>query len=296
MQSGREQILTPDELSSLMAFAKQWRARRRAATLRRDGPLPIRRHGWGMETDESRPYQVGDDPRHIDWRATARSQRPMTKTFHDEKAAHVWIWLDRGPYMAFGSQHETKIVCASRLAVFAAFATVLRQGDVNGVLCENGHAVIPRMRGIDGALRFIAPLLAPLAPQSRNYDPVAALDDMLSRLEVQSTVLMISDFSWLESEHGPRIARLCRQRAVIATHIFDPAENQLPARGRWRLQDPQTGHQVVLNASDSRLRERFRQAVDQRNEVIKSLWQRYGATYLPLVTGGRHLDAVAAIL
>lgn len=296
MQMAREQLLNANEISSLMAFAKQWRARRRTAALRREGPLPIRRRGWGMETDESRPYQMGDDPRHIDWRATARSQRPMTKTFHDEKATHAWIWLDRGPYMAFGSQHETKIVCASRVAVFAAFATVLRQGDVNGVLCENGHAVIPRLRGIDGALRFMAPIVAPLATQSQRYEPVAALDDMLSRLDVQSTVLMISDFAWLKSEHGPRIAHLCQQRAVIATHIFDPAENQLPARGRWRLQDPQSGRQIVINAGDTRLRERFQLAVDERNELIKSLWQRHGATYLPLATGGHHLDTVAAIL
>ncbi len=289
-------LLGSRELAALLAHAKSHRSQHRRRDIRREGPLPIRRRGMGLDVEESRPYQPGDDPRHMDWRATARSGRPMTKTFHDEKAKHVWIWLDRGPYMTFGSGAQSKAATASRLAVFTAFSAALRQGEVNAIVVEQHSNVFTRLTGLDPVLRFVACAVAPMRLPQPGYDPLRALETLNQRAPRQAALVLISDFLWLDGAMEDKISELSRQRSVVAVHIFDAAENRLPERGRWRFQDPAGGAQITVDVTDERLRHAFDDAVARHNALVRRSWERCGATHLHLAADGHHLDTLAHYL
>lgn len=289
-------LLEPRELAALLDFAKTRRSVHRARDIRREGPLPQRRRGRGLDIEESRPYQAGDDPRHMDWRATARSGRPMTKTFHDEKAKHVWIWLDRGPYMNFGSGTESKATAAARLAVLAAFSATLRQGEVNAVTAEQQPRVFTRLAGLDAVLRFVTRAIAPLPATQPEFDPLQALETLNQKAPRQAAIVLVSDFLWLNESLAARVGELSRQRSVVAVHIFDQAENCLPERGRWRFQDPAGGAQIAVNVTDKKLRAAFDEAVSGHNTLVQRVWERCGATYLHLATDHNHLETLAHFL
>lgn len=286
-------LLSQRELLALLEFAKARRSKRRTLDIRREGPLPTRRRGAGLELEESRPYQIGDEVRHMDWRATARSGRAMTKTFHDEKAKQVWIWLDRSPYMNFGSGREIKATQAARLAVLSAFSTVLRHGEVSAIIAQKKAQLFHRLHGLDAVLRFVTGAIAPLPALPTAFDPTQSLELLLRHGPRHGHVVLVSDFAWLNDTRASQIIERFRLCSVFALHVYDRAENTLPERGYWRMLDPTGDRQITVDAANPRLRRAFHDAVRQRDDFIASTWRRAGATYLRLATDDNHLDTLA---
>jgi len=115
--------------------------------------------GRGMEYDESRLYQPGDDVRHLDWRVTARTGKPHTKLFREERERPVFLWVDCRAPMFFATRGRFKSVAAAQLAALLAWSAVHDGDRIGSVLfTEDTHREIKPQRGKTGALRLFREL------------------------------------------------------------------------------------------------------------------------------------------
>src|SRR3990172_1873062 len=165
-------LLSTAELERLQRQTLMHRGRRRTTAGAYAGPAPSIFRGRGMELEDVRAYQPGDDVRHMDWRATARTNRPITKVFRDERQQMIYLVIDRGPTMFFGTRGELKAASAARVAAVLAFSALAPQERVAGLISDPaGEQAFPKTRGLAGALKL---LQAAAAPAPRNLARGAA--------------------------------------------------------------------------------------------------------------------------
>ena len=264
-------LLTIPELENLQRRTLQLQAqRRRPVASRFAGPVMSVFRGRGMELEDLRAYQAGDDVRHMAWRATARSGRAITKVFRDERQRLVYIVIDRGPTMAFGTRREIKAATAARAAALLTFSALARQERVAGLVWNGGDEQdFPATRTLDGALRL---LHAAIAPLDHDISGAHAGLDSLERLdraaERGSAIYLISDFYHAHYRQQPVLRHLAERCDFTAIQIFDPAEEQLGNAGRLRLRGPD-GNLYVVDSGDARLRERYQAVMAARHAELK---------------------------
>ncbi|MEJ2552681.1 MAG: DUF58 domain-containing protein [Gammaproteobacteria bacterium] len=261
-------LLSITELENLQRQTLRFQARqRRPVASRYAGPMMSIFRGRGMELEDLRAYQAGDDVRHMEWRATARSGRPITKVFREERQRLVYLVVDRGPTMAFGTRREIKAATAARVAALLAFSAVARQERVAGlVLNGDGEQDFPPTRNLDGALHLLRAVIAPLA--AAPHFEFVSLENLERGVERGSSIYLISDFQHLDERRQPALRHLAERCEVTAIHIVDPAEEQLSAVGRTRFRSPE-GKLYVVDTGDVRLRERYAAAMAKRNAALQ---------------------------
>jgi len=206
----------------------------------RSGGHVSRFRGRGMEFDESRVYQPGDDPRNMDWRVTARSGRPHVKLFREERERPLWLLADSGPSMRFGTRVAFKSVIAARAAALLGWAAA-DQGDRIGglVFDETRHferRPAARTRGLLPLLKALAE--DPIPGEDGGYGSLAAAAEHLVQLvRPGSLVFLLSDFAGLRREDGAWLARLGCGNEVVLVHIYDALEATAPPAGRYPVTD-----------------------------------------------------------
>lgn len=193
--------------------------------------------GRGMEYDESRPYQPGDDVRQLDWRVTARTGRPHTKLFREERERPVFVAVDYSPSMFFATQGVFKAVQAARLASLLAWRAQTNGDRVGGVVFtpKFHHELVPR-RGKEAVIRLLK-LLANDAGMTRQETPSSerstALTDSLTRLrrlaKPGSLVFLLSDFAGFDDHAASELARLAAHTDVAMLQVYDVLEANFPA-------------------------------------------------------------------
>ena len=212
--------------------------------------------GRGMEFAEVREYQPGDEVRTIDWNVTARMGAPYVKKFVEERDLTLLILVDVSGSQAFGSQFLLKRDYAAELAAVLAFSAVANHDRVGAVLFSDRiEAYVPPARGRDHALRIVRDLLA-REPAGTGTDLEAALRFASRVMKRRGIVAIVSDFQAHGYERALGVLR--RRHDVIALHLVDPRENEVPAVGLVALVDPETGERTVLDTSDPRVRARLR--------------------------------------
>ncbi len=237
--------------------------------------------GRGMEFDEARRYQPGDDVRTLDWRVTARTGVAHTKLFREERERAVLSWVDLGPSMHFATQGAFKSVIAARLASLIAWAGN-QQGDRLGGLIFNGdlHHELRPGRGRQAVMRLIHQLQA-MDQQQDSAAPAPHSDAALARLRrvarPGSLIFLMSDFRHLGPQSESHLAQLARHNDVVLIHIYDPLEAELPISGDYRVSDGQRS--AFFSASRSN-RERYRQHFDEHCAHLRRLCRFPGIHYL----------------
>lgn len=272
----------------LLSFDELERLQRQTLQRRRAPRRPVGSHwsgtahslfrGRGMELDDSRAYQPGDDVRHMDWRATARSGRPMSKVFREERQRQLYLVVDRSPSMHFGTRVETKAVTAARCAAVLAFSALAEHEHVAGLVLDGA-----RMRAFAAARRLdgVLPLLSAASAgaldklQPANWNSVyPSLQRAVSR---GATLCLISDFHSADETHRAELWRLAMRCDLILLHVVDPAEMELPAAGRLRLTGGD-GRIHTIDSSDASLRARYAAAMTERRAALRRLCHGVGAT------------------
>lgn len=209
--------------------------------------------GRGMEFDETRIYQPGDDIRQMDWRVTARSGQPHVKLFREERERPVWLWVDQGQSMRFGTRTAFKSVRAAEAAALLAWAAV-DGGDRLGGLVFDGdrqRELPPRSRH-SGALRLLEALASvgstaiPASTSSRREQP---LDRLARVVRPGSLVFLLSDFAGFGRQQELLLARLAAHNELVLVLVYDPLEADLPPAGRWPVSD---GRRILSLNSGSR--------------------------------------------
>lgn len=199
------------------------------------GLVRTRYKGRGMSFAEVRPYQPGDDVRSIDWRVTARTQKPYTKLYEEERERPVYMVVDMRSPMFFGSQSEFKCVFAAKIAIAIAWAA-FNQGDrVGALIIQDNHAVDLRpKRGKNAVLALIHALVESNSqldnPANASHTTLAeVLDDARRIVRPGALVYVLSDMSDSQP-YAPALSRLSRHADVELIHIFDALEQHLPAQ------------------------------------------------------------------
>lgn len=256
--------------------------------------------GRGMEFDEVRPYMQGDDVRSLDWRVTARTGRPHTKLFREERERAVLLGMDLRQTMFFATRGAFKAVRAAQAAALLGWSAV-DQGDRLGALLfsEETHIELRPKRGKPALLHVLSriadhPAWQRRAAGSDTLTAASALNQTLARLRrvVQpgSLIILLSDFAHLNGQGSAHLAQLARHNDVILADVYDPLEAELPPPGHYRVSDGERF--LTLATGDRHLRESYRQSFIQQQTALQQLCRRYGMTLLSLTTAEGPLAAL----
>ncbi|WP_456416102.1 DUF58 domain-containing protein [Thiolapillus sp.] len=274
------------ELVALSNNARQLQLRPRRIRARQGGQYISRMRGRGMEFDESRPYQPGDDVRNIDWRVTARTGKTHSKVFREERERPVLISVDARPPMFFATRGRFKWVQAARLAGLLAW-TAHQAGDRIGgeIHREEGFSEFRPRRGKQAVLRFIKSLADADVPAGANaVHP--GMEKVFRRMRRTahpgSLVIFISDFRGFDEASERQLARIARHNDVLLLHVYDWLEASLPQRGHYRLGDGKKTLEV--DTGKAALRASYHLQYQQRIERLQKLCRQQHMTWLQCAT------------
>jgi len=248
------------------------------------GPYRSAFRGRGVEFDEVRAYQPGDDARCIDWRVSARRGRVYTKLFHEDRERPVLLLVDAGPSMRFGTRSCFKSVAAARAAATLAWAAHHASDRVGGVVTSPaGREEHPAERRQRSLLRWLDALSRATAAQGEAPTDLVAAVARLSRLAPSgSHAILLCDFYGLDERASREIARLSKHRHVTCVQIYDALEAESPPPGRYRVSD---GTRVsALETGNRRAREGWGQQFHARREALRALCVEHRIPLLPLRT------------
>ena len=246
-----------------------------------------RLRGRGMDFDEVRPYQPGDDGRSIDWRVTARTTQTYTKVFREERERPVMLVCDLRQSMFFGSQ-KTKSVTACEVTAALAWAA-LNAGDRIGglVFAPTGQQDIRARRSHHSVLQLIKTLADTSASlvhrQPDNYSLTQILEHIRRVAHPGSAVVIVSDFYDFDRDGERHLFELSRHCDVTLCHIRDDLDITLPPAGTYSVSDGQ--RRFTLNTRDARVRKAFELRKHQQTKTLEQTTTKLRATYLPIRTG-----------
>ncbi|MDJ0909418.1 MAG: DUF58 domain-containing protein [Woeseiaceae bacterium] len=253
--------------------------------------------GRGMEFDESRPYQPGDDPRSIDWRVTARSTTAYTKLFREERERPVLVVVDLRASMHFATQGCFKSVNAARAAALLSWAAHHRGDRLGGLIFgDNVHRELKPRLGRQAALRFVHALAEHPDWQNRSSadDGEAPLTMAMSALRrvarPGSLVVILSDFEGMSLAAQSYLSSVARHNEVLAIRLYDRFERDLPPPGRYRLVT--AADELAIDTQAAAARRDYREAFDKSDRDFDAFCQRYGIHRMPMSTGD---DPVASL-
>ncbi len=247
--------------------------------------------GRGMEFDESRPYQPGDDPRNIDWRVTARSTEAYTKLFREERERPVLVVADLRGNMHFATQGSFKSVVACRAAALISWAAHHRGDRLGGLIFgASTHRELKPKLGRQAALRYIHELVNHPDWQETESGPDEDGEPQLTQAMAAlrrvtrpgSLVVVISDFVGLSRTAQAYITGIARHNEVLLIFVSDPLEHDLPPPGRYRLVSHD--EELAIDTYARAARNDYHHAFEERKQNLEQFCQRYGIHLLAVST------------
>ena len=246
--------------------------------------------GRGMEFDESRPYTSGDDIRSLDWRVTARTGKPHTKLFREERERPVIVAVDYRRAMFFATQGSFKSVVAARCAALLAWRAA-QQGDRLGgfIFSQQDHWEGRPGLGSAATLHFLQQLVTRGQINQQHAEREASpetFNKAMARLRrvarPGSLIALISDFRQLGASAEAHLAQLSRHNELVLIFIYDPLEAHLPPAGQYRVAD--RGRELTLDTWSERARTEYTERFSRRKNRIRRLCLRQRMIFLPCAT------------
>ncbi len=259
--------------------------------------------GRGMEFDESRPYQPGDDPRNIDWRVTARSSEAYTKLFREERERPVLVMVDLRSNMHFATRGCFKSVNASRAAALIAWAAHHRGDRLGGIIFgDTTHRELKPRLGRQSALHYVHELVGhpdwKNTVQSSGESPQEPFRQALSALRrvtrPGSLIVVISDFLGFGKMPQSYLAGIARHNEVLAVFVSDRLERELPPPGRYRLVSADA--EMAIDTYARTARQEYKQEFSERQTMLEGFCQRYGIHLMALSTNDDPVETMQKAL
>ena len=244
--------------------------------------------GRGIEFEEVRPYQAGDDVRTIDWNVTARSDQPYVKLFREERELAVMLLVDLSGSQSFGTNEQAKRDLVAELGATLAMSAIKNNDRVGLTLfTDEIEKCIPPKKGSRHVLRLIRELLF-CEPVGNRTNLRRALEHLNRTSRRRTVVFLISDFQDSGFEATMKVA--CRKHDIIPVVISDPREGEMPNVGLVRLQDEETGEVIMLDTSSAKNRELFAKLYQQQATARDGMFRRQRLEPLHLETGRDMID------
>jgi len=246
--------------------------------------------GRGMNFEDVREYQPGDEIRSIDWNVTARMDTAFVKKFTEERELTVMLVVDVSASGNFGSTTQSKRELAAEVACLLAFSAIRNNDKVGLILfTDRVELFIPPKKGRSHTLRLIREILF-FQPQGRGTDPALALDYLNKIVTRRAVVFFISDFQ--TPDFSRALAVSGQRHDFVAIHIHDEREKLLPNIGIIMLEDAETGEQLEINTSERGTRTRFAQLADERAAELARILRRNNIDAISLKTNEDYLPAL----
>jgi uncharacterized protein (DUF58 family) len=231
--------------------------------------------GRGMEFDETRLYQPGDDIRSIDWRVTARTGKTHTKLFREEREKPVFISVDNRPSMHFATRGVFKSVQAKKLAGLLAWVAN-QQGDRIGgqIFSQTSCRELKPQNGKHSVLHFLNTLVIADQTEGNDFTLAQALARLSQHARPGSLVYIISDFRGVNEQTENYLLKLSEHCDVVLIFVYDPLEKGLPTQGRYRFTDDV--REILIDSSDKQRLTNYQLRFEERLRKLKRISLRRG--------------------
>ena len=246
--------------------------------------------GRGMNFEDVREYQPGDEIRAIDWNVTARLGNAFVKKFTEERELTVMLIVDVSASGNFGSTTQSKRELAAEVACLLAFSAIRNNDKVGLILfTDRVELFIPPKKGRSHTLRLIREILF-FEPEGRGTDAALALDYLNKVVTRRAVVFFISDFQAPDFSHTLAVSG--RRHDFVAIQIQDEREQVLPNVGIITLEDAETGEQIEINTADRTTRARFSNLADEKAQELARTLRRNNIDAITLRTSEDYLPAL----
>lgn len=262
--------------------------------------------GQGLDFEEARLYQQGDDIRNMDWRTTARTGKPHLKIYREEHQPALHVVMDRGASMRFGTETQLKVTQAARIVALFAFAAMRHGACIGGSLVQPGELTeftLPCAVGEAGAFRLVEACVAPCPPLQDAADSIAIpvttaslwhtlerLDSVLAR---GTRMVLISDFQELDERRLPLLLRLASRHTLVPIQVIDQVEQRMPDIGMMCFRDGTTGLTRWVDTGNHALRDAFQHNSQQRLASQAAIFNRIGVRLVQCHTSDDPLDLLS---
>ncbi|MFC4892894.1 DUF58 domain-containing protein [Pseudofrancisella aestuarii] len=249
--------------------------------------------GRGMDFDEVRHYQAGDDIRLMHWSLTARLGKPYTKVYREERERSLYFILDQGFSMRFGTRECFKSVKAVEALALLGFGAISENEKVGGIVFdEKGYSFFPAKQDKSTLVRIFNQTIE----DNKHYQVESsngleeALKILYSKVKSNSIIIILSDFSQLTKEAQLYLKLLTKNHEVVNIFNYDPIEKQLPDLGAYFFSDGK--HRLEIDGANKKLREGYNALFTDRENNIKDFSKKHKMIFLTLATND---DLVKAI-
>ncbi len=244
--------------------------------------------GRGIEFDEVREYQPGDEIRSIDWNVTARMGHPFIKKYVEERQLTVMILLDASASSDFGTSKRLKKELAAEVCAVLAFAAIQNNDRVGLIIfTDKVEKFIPPRKGLQHVLRVVREALY-FKPKGKGTDIAGSLKFLDSVISRRAVTFIISDF--LAEDYKKSISIANRKHDVVAITITDPRETVLPDAGLVEMTDAESGAPFTVDTSSAKLRELYESRAKKRLEERSRLFGSVNVDHIDIRTDRTYIE------
>jgi uncharacterized protein (DUF58 family) len=268
-------MLTEEQIEEMMARVRKLELKaKRLVRESFSGEYLSSFRGQGLDFDDFREYQHGDEVRFIDWNVTARMNQPFVRKFREERELSVVIAIDISGSADYGSLSLSKRELAAEAAAILGFSA-LNNGDKVGLLIFANEPImfVPPAKGTRHLLRMIREILT-TKPEKPGTSVASACDFLVRTLRRKSVVFMISDFH--SDPLDKPLGKLSHKHETVALRVSDPMEVKLPRIGKVIMRDPETGFETLVNTSNPNLRKSYERLMLRQHEGVSAIFKKHG--------------------
>ena len=260
--------------------------------------------GYGLDYEESRIYQPGDDPRYMNWKLAARTGELYMKVFREERRPGVFVLLDRRKTMLFGTRTRLKVTQAARVASCIVFSAQQRHSSIGAIVLEAGKEnprLIKETNDKQTASELIRAACKPCPPITDQFENTyqstknecgfeRALNILQETLIPGSTLYLVGDFIDLKEEHRSKLMQLSAHNDVHAIHIIDPSEQDLPKVGPLHFYTAENKQGITMDTADSSTHKAYKRAATHFLTERKKIFSALNITYKEVSTDSESIE------
>ena len=288
-------MLSEDQIEEMMERVRKLELKaRRVVRESFSGEYLSSFRGQGLDFDDFREYQHGDEVRFIDWNVTARMNQAYVRKFREERELVVVLAVDVSGSIDYGSQSRSKREVAAEAAAILGFSA-LQNGDKVGLLvfADVPLLFVPPAKGTRHVLRLVREILT-TKPARPGTSIKQACDFLVRTLRRRALVFLLTDFH--ADPLDLPLGKLARKHETLALQVSDPLEATLPAAGKVVMVDPETGFETLVNTSNSNLRMSYEKLSRRHREGVSSILKKHAIDTTKLSTTADPLPALHQLL
>lgn len=295
----QQPLLNNDELLELLLrvqINKDLLSHNKESAFQKLGNVRSTFRGQGMDYEESRHYQAGDDPRYMNWQLSAKTGQHYMKVFREERQPGVFILVDRRSSMRFGTQQRLKLTQAVRAAAITAFSAQENNYSIGGVILDSELEWFKGNQNKQAVFDFLHQAARPASPivSQKEITQQANLSTVLRMLNevltTGSTIYLISDFHDLEESSQATLLQLSATHKVHALHIVDPAEITLPKSGDVSLKSSVTNKNIDVNTLSLSEQTKYQDSSKGYFSGKKCLFENIAIPYIQIMTSDENIE------